>query len=141
MPSYRFKCRNPRCGSEFHRHFTVEEFDRNQYGTQSGWACFNCGYIRMAVIKSNKAAQDGFKPGFQKNIRRYAGTYSEYKKILKEMGLIEIGHEEIPEPEEGKPMNYWTPDIVKKVVQSGVELSGNEIKALEAGKLNEMPDI
>lgn len=137
MPSYRFKCRNPKCGGEFHRHFSVEEFDRNQYGSECGWACFNCGFPKMAVMLSHKRVKDGFVPGFQRNIRKYCRTYTEYKQELKRMGLIEIGYEELPE-DDGPQIHYWTPDIVKKVIQHGVQLSGREIEALEAGKLDEM---
>jgi hypothetical protein len=132
MPSYRFKCRNHRCGSEFHRYYPSEEFDHHQYGTANGWACFNCGFPKMAVIKSNKRAKDSFKPGFQRNIRKYCSTYSEYKQYLKNNGLVEIGYDEIKEDENGR-FNYWDDQMLKKVYDMA-QLSGRELEALKNGE-------
>lgn len=86
----------------------------------------------MAVIKSNKVVEDGFQPGYQRNIGKHCATYSEYKAHLKNMGLIEIGHEELPQGEDYQTQ-YWTDDILKKVYQHGIKISGNEAEALKKG--------
>jgi len=130
MPSYRFHCRNEKCGADFLRHFKIEEFEKNQYG--SGYGCFKCGFPRMAVIKSNKLAKDGFQPGFQRNIMKHCSTYGEYKAHLKRMGLVEIGHEDLPESEDNKT-EYWTDDILKKVYANGIKISDREAEALKKG--------
>ena len=134
MSSYRFHCKNARCGSEFLRYYPVEEFEAQQYG--SGWACFNCGFPRMAVIKSNKAAKDSFAPGFQRNIRKHCSTYSQYKQELKNMGLIEIGYEELPpEDEDTGFQDYWTEDILRDIYDDGISLDGELVKGLQSGKV------
>lgn len=131
MPAYRMKCR--KCEREYHRHYSVEEFEKNQYGTANGWGCFDCGYPKMIVMKSNKRVKDGFQPGFQKSIREYCSTYGEYKQKLKERGLIELGYEELPEREE-KRESYWTPDVLKRLYNEfGVKFSDREAEELENG--------
>ena len=113
--SYRLKCRNPKCGAEFLRHYPKMEFENLQYGGGgSGIGCFQCGFPKMFVLKSGRVADDGFKPGFQRNIRKYCQTYEEYKAHLKAMGLVEIGYEELPKAKEYRT-NYWTDDILKKL--------------------------
>jgi hypothetical protein len=133
--NYRFKCRNPKCGYEGLRRFNIEEFDQLQYGgTQPGIACFQCGYPKMAVMKSGWHVKDGFKPGFQRNIMKYCNTYEEYKQHIKDMGLIEIGYEEIPEPEdESKRVTYWDDELLKKIYDRGIKIDGNEAEYLKAG--------
>lgn len=129
MPSYNFKCQNPKCGCEFLRHFKVEEFEKTQYGT--GWGCFNCGWPRMAVIKSNRNAKDGFQPGFQRNIMKHCETYGEYKAWLKKLGLIELGYEELPP--EPKRKSIWTDKLLKKAYDLGFNLDDNKMQALKDG--------
>lgn len=85
----------------------------------------------MAVIKSNKRVKDSFRPGYQRNIREYCSTYSEYKQKLKEKGLIEIGYDEIKEDDSGH-MNYWDDKMLKKVYDL-TQLSGQEAEALKNG--------
>lgn len=136
--SYRFKCRNNRCGSEFHRHFGKEEFEKTQYSV-NGWACFNCGYPKMVAMGSRLSVKDGFQPGYQRNIGKHCATYSEYKAHLKNMGLIEIGYEDLDFNQEDKNINYWDEDLVKKIVkQYGVDLSGREIDGLLNGEIDKM---
>lgn len=135
MPNYRFHCRNKKCGSDFHRHFPILEFEEQQYG--SGWACFNCGFPRMGVIKSNKMVQDGFVAGFQRSIGKVCNTYGDYKKELKKMGLVEIGYDEIKEdPADEDFSGYWTDDILKEVYEEDdISLDGELIKGLQNGSI------
>jgi hypothetical protein len=134
VQNYRFKCRNQRCAAEFLRAYRVDEFEKNQYSTSSGWACFQCGFPKMAVIKSNRMAKHSFVPGFQRNIGKFCKTFSEYKQKIKEMGLVEICFEDIPE-DDGPKVNYWSEEMIKKVVANGVELSGREVEAMKNGKM------
>lgn len=83
----------------------------------------------MIIVRSNKVVKDGFQPGFQRNIRKYCSTYAEYKAHLKEMGLIEIGYEEIPEKKEGEP--FFNEKVRKLLGEKyGIELQDDEVKEL-----------
>lgn len=132
--SYRFHCRNQKCGASFHRYYPVEEFEKQQYG--SGWACFRCGFPRMAVMKSNKAVKDTFQAGYQRNIGKYCRTYQEYKTELKKMGLIEIGYEDIDvDPASEDFTDYWDDEMLKEIYQDGISLDGELIKGLKNGSI------
>lgn len=131
MDNYRFKCR--KCSQEFLRRLTKEDFEKDQYSA-NGHKCFSCGFPKMAVIKTNQMIKDGFTPGWQSNIRKHCNSYSEYKAELKKMGLIEIGYDELPDQEDSKT-KYWTPDLLKKLHDMGIGFSGNELDAIEKGKL------
>jgi len=131
MPAYRMKCRHPKCGKDHHRFYKVEEYDLLAYGgREPGIACYDCGYPRMVVIKSKKSVDDTFKPGFQRNIRKHCDTYAQYKKHLKDMGLVEMGYEDFPQQKEGQP--FWSDAKLERICKEhGVKLSGNEIKHLK----------
>lgn len=118
LQNYRFKCANEKCGHEFLKRYTVEEFDKTQYTT--GFGCFDCGFPKMGVIKSMATIKDSFTPGWQPNIRKHCNTYSEYKQHLKNMKLVEFGYEEIPEYEDKTP--FWTPEMLKSLYKHGVEI-------------------
>jgi len=136
MPAFNLKCKNTVCGSEFHRFWSPEEFDQLQYGTTPGISCFNCGTPQMIVMRSNRTVKDGFQPGFQRNIRKHCNTYGEYKAHLKNMGLVELGYEDLPEKREDKT-NYWTDEMLRKIYnETGVKFSDREATALKEGELN-----
>ena len=131
MPAFRLKCRNPKCGNEYHRYMRIEEFDQLQY-SRSGFPCESCSFPKMAVIKSNRLVKDGFKPGFQRNIRKHCNTYAEYKQHIKDMGLIELGNEEIKlDDNDNPPANYWDDELLKSAHDNGFKLSGREIAHLK----------
>lgn len=133
--NYRFHCKNQKCGASFHRHFSVEEFETQQYG--SGWACFKCGYPRMAVMKSNKSVKDSFIAGYQRNIGKYCSTYTQYKTELRKMGLIEIGYDEIKtQPEDENFKDYWDDEMLKEIYEDGISLDGELIRGLQNGSIN-----
>lgn len=134
MQNYRFKCR--KCSQEFLRRFSTSEFEKTQY-SGIGHQCYSCGYPRMAVIKSNKNIKDNFQAGWQPNIRKHCSTYGEYKAHLKEMGLIEIGYDELPVDGEVKT-KYWTPDLLKKLHDMGIGFSDNELDAIDQGKIENL---
>jgi len=134
MQSYRLKCRNKKCGGEFLRPFSSEEFDKLQYGPVPGIACYNCGFPKMITMKSGKLAKDGFQPGYQPNIRKHCATYGQYKAELKRMGLIEIGYDELPENEEA-PTQYFTDEVLRKIyTKQGISLDSREADHLK-GKI------
>lgn len=112
---------------------SVADFDQTQYSIH-GHQCFSCGYPKMAVIRSNVMVKDSFVPGFQRNIRKHCATYAEYKQHLKNMGLIEIGYEDLPETED--KTKYWTPELLKKLYDMGLGFGDCELDAIEAGKID-----
>jgi len=133
MPAYRFHCKNPRCGGEFLKHIPVDEFDKTQYSI-SGHSCYNCGTAKMAVCKSNKRADDGFKPGFQRNIGKHCGTYAEYKAHLKARGLVEYGYEDFDHVEKETEGFEWPKDMLRDLYKAG-GYSDRELEALNQGKM------
>lgn len=130
MPAFRMKCR--KCYNEFHRFFPQKEFDQLQYGENGepkGIGCYDCGFPKMIIARSNQTVKDGFKPGFQRNIMKHCSTYTEYKKHLKEMGLIEIGYEELPERNEGEP--FFNENIRKLLAEKyGIDLQDHHVRDL-----------
>jgi ssDNA-binding Zn-finger/Zn-ribbon topoisomerase 1 len=129
-------CRNPKCGGSFHRHIPIEEFEKTQY-SNTGWSCFKCGYLKMAIMKSNKSAKDGFVAGFQKNIGKVCNTYTQYKKELKDMGLIELGYEELKtEPEDENFKDYWDDEVLKEIYdEDNINFDGELIRGLQNGSI------
>lgn len=111
----------------------MEAFEETQY-SPGGHRCEGCGFPKMAVIRSNKSVQDGFIPGFQRNIRRHCSTYGEYKKALKEMGLVEIGYDELPEVE--NKTKYWDAPMLKKLHDMGAGFGDRELDAMERGEID-----
>ena len=132
MASFRLKCR--KCGGEFHRHFKNEEFDELQ--GSAGIPCYNCGFPRMVTMRSMKTVKDGFKPGFQRNIGKFAHSYGAYKKELRAMGLVEVGYEEMEAQEDGKT-NYWTPELITKLNNDGAGISDNEADHMMSDGFND----
>lgn len=135
MPNYRLHCKNQRCGGSFHRHIPVEEFEKTQY-SDTGWSCFKCGFPKMAVMKSNKQVKDSFVSGFQRNIGKVCHTYGDYKRELRNMGLIELGYEEMKEqPEDENFSDYWDDEMLKEIYEDGVSLDGELVKGLQSGSI------
>lgn len=135
MQNYIFKCRNNSCDFETQQRLHVEDFDKKQYGNDGkGHVCEKCGFPRMIVAKSNRRADDGFKPGWQPNIREYHDSYSSYKAALKRRGLIEIGYEKQAFNEEGDVTRYWTDDMLKEIYDA-LKLSDNELKDLKENEV------
>ena len=91
-------------------------------------------YEIMSNIKTKKRTKDGFEPGYQQNTGRYAGGRIEYEKQLREMGLVEIGKEYIPEESKGDYNFCHTDDFVQTCLDSGIDLSGNEQEAIKSGE-------
>lgn len=88
-------------------------------------------------MKSNKAVKDGFVAGYQRNIGKVCNTYSAYKKALRDMGLVEIGYDEIKDdPADEDFSGYWTDDILQEVYEEdNITLDGELIKGLQSGSI------
>ena len=127
------KCRNQKCGNEFHRYYPQKEYDQLSFrdnGTYKGIGCYDCGFPKMIIMRSNKPVKDGFKPGFQRNIMKHCATYAEYKAHLKNMGIIEIGYEEIPERQENEP--FFNEKVLEMLAKNhNVHLGDHAVESLE----------
>ena len=83
-------------------------------------------------MKSERSVKDGFKPGWQSNIRKHCGTYSEYKAQVKAMGLTEVGYETLPEIKPGK-IAYWDDETLMDLKHEiGVDFTEAEARELQA---------
>lgn len=89
----------------------------------------------VAELKKNKAhKKDSFVPGWQENIRMYITCPFQYRRALKDLGLIEIGYDYIPQQKEVST-NVFTPEMVEHAVRElKIDLSGSEIDAMESGE-------
>ena len=135
MKNYRIICRNQRCGYDGVRRYSNEEFDKLQY--PSGISCSKCGFPRATIVKSQAKLCDSFKPGFQRNIMKYCANYSEYKAHLKNMGLVEMGYEDFKDEDIKEEYKVWDDDLIKYMVDRGLEISDREAVALKENKLIE----
>lgn len=91
----------------------------------------------MDAIRSKWKKQykkDGFIPGWQENIRMHITCPHQYKRALKDLGLVEIGYDYIPQAS-NKEFNVFDNDaVIKATLDAGIYLSGNEIEAMKSGE-------
>lgn len=85
-------------------------------------------------LRNKRRKKDGFEPGIQPNTGKYAGGRLEYEKQLKEMGLVEIGYDYIPQESKPDYNPCATEEFAKACLEEGVELTGNEIEAIKSGE-------
>lgn len=84
---------------------------------------------------NRKMKRDGFEPGYQENIREHCPDRGAYNKRLKELGLVELGRDTDGIKDETKTGGYCnTAEFAQKAVEIGVDLSDNEINAIESGE-------
>lgn len=104
---------------------------------------FGCKYMNQRAdeivdhIKSKnkpKRKKDGFTPGWQENIRMHITCPHQYRRALKELGLVEIGNDYIPQETTKTSNPFANENLIKEAVKSGIYLSGNEIEALKSGE-------
>lgn len=89
------------------------------------------------AIKSKnkpKHKKDGFVPGWQENIRMYITCPHQYRRALRDLGLVEIGNDYIPQDTTRTSNPFENEELIKAAIKSGIYLSGNEIEALKSGE-------
>lgn len=94
---------------------------------------------QLKRIKENQAnkrrVKDGFTPGWQENINKNCGSQAEYNRTLKEMGLVEIGRDYIPKDSTTTCNPFGSDEMVKAIIDTGIELSGQEADGVKSGEL------
>lgn len=85
-------------------------------------------------LQNARRKKDGFQPGWQENINEYCGDRRQYNEALKRQGLVEIGNDYIPSASKEEYNYCHTDEFVQSCIESGVELSGNEVDAIKSGE-------
>jgi hypothetical protein len=89
----------------------------------------------IANSKNKRMNKDGFAPGWQGNLGKYITCPKEYSRELKSQGLIEVGYDYSFKEYEDNSNVLQDSELVKSMVKDiGIELSGNEINAIESGE-------
>lgn len=92
-------------------------------------------FEEIIINSQNKRRKnDGFEPGIQPNTGLYAGGRLEYEKQLKNMGLVEVGYDYVPQESKGEHNFCHTQEFVDACLEEGIDLSGNEIEAIKTGE-------
>lgn len=133
MPAFRLKCQNPRCGNEFHRYYSCEDFEKRM-SAQNGMRCFGCGFPHMKHMKSGKAVSDGFEPGWQPNVNAWAWSRGAYNKLLREQGLQEIGYDYVPQETQVDYSPLSGAAMAQEIARMDPTMTGQEIAAIESGE-------
>ena len=84
--------------------------------------------------KNKRRKKDGFEPGYQENTGLYAGGRLEYERQLKELGLVEVGYDYVPQESVGEHNFCQTDEFIHACLEEGIELSGNEQEAIKSGE-------
>lgn len=89
-----------------------------------------------AIRSKNKPKykKDGFVPGWQENIRMHITCPHQYRRALKDLGLVEIGNDYIPQDATRTSNPFENEEMIRAAIKSGIYLSGNEIDALKSGE-------
>ena len=84
--------------------------------------------------RNKRMVKDGFEPGWQENIREYASSRSEYDKMLRERGLVEVGYDLTPQDSTTVGGACNSEEFALHAKELGVELSDREIDAIKSGE-------
>lgn len=89
----------------------------------------------LSISKSDgvKKNYTSFEPGYNIALGKYIKTRDEYKKELKDRGLIEIGNENLPRCQQPKSAPYLTDDVAKEIVAMGGEIDESTVREVNAG--------
>lgn len=90
--------------------------------------------LDLKAKEKKRYKKDAFEPGWQENIRMYITCPFQYKRALKDLGLVEIGNEYIPTDETRVSDPMRNPEMIKAIIDGGTYLSGREVEALEKGE-------
>jgi len=128
------KCRNANCNAETLRHTSKEVYDKTMNGSAQGFSCPYCGFSKMLTMVSGRSVDDRFVPGWQESIRAHCDSYSHYKRLLKERGLVEIGTDYIPHQVYPIVSPAANMEFINELQRQGETLTGNEIEGMLSGQ-------
>lgn len=107
--------------------------EAEQYEVDKNTQIIYNGFLDLIKKVSSSRPIKIWREQYSPGLGRYISTHTEYKNLLKERGLIEAGTEK-PVHQSTIDKSYFTDDKIKEVIDSGAELSGNEISALKSGE-------
>ncbi len=85
--------------------------------------------------KNKRMIKDGFEPGVQDNINEYCGSYGEYARRIKELGLVEIGYEAVPKDTTVTTDVSASLEFALSCREEGIDLTDCEVEALASGEM------
>ena len=130
MPIYSYKC--PICDTEFVNYWRVKDYNKDT-------PCPECEAIaekqvnRDFVFFSNE--KGGFTSGYNHALGREVTTRGQYRKLLKEKGLVEMGNERNANQKMVNRRKGIDDSLLKEAVERGAEITGQEAEALKKGEL------
>jgi hypothetical protein len=84
--------------------------------------------LTLLRANSHKTKTDGFQPGWHPALGMEIRTNGQYQAELKARGMVEVGNEK--QNHKKKETKVFTEEVIKDAIDSGAELSGNEVKKL-----------
>ena len=88
----------------------------------------------MLNKRSRRTIKDAFEPGYQQNINEHITCPGEYKRRLKELGLVERGYDFKPIDETKLGGHINNDKFIQYAKEIGVDLSGEEMEAIKTGE-------
>jgi len=93
--------------------------------------------IKEIILNSKykRMKKDGFEPGMQDNINEYCGSRGEYDRRIRELGLVEIGYDAVPQDSTTTTDYTANLEFALHAREIGVSLTDNEIEGLVDGSM------
>lgn len=89
----------------------------------------------MRREEAKRKRKDGFVPGWQANLGLHITCYAQYKRALKDRGLVEIGYDYSFKESAADINILQDAKIVESMVREmKIDLTGQEIAAIENGE-------
>ena len=92
------------------------------------------GFLDFVEKATTRRPIRAFREGYHPGLGMYVKSESEYKDILKERGLVEVGNDRVDNTPTKVENAFYSDDNLKQIVGMGADLSGNEIAALKSGE-------
>ena len=85
-------------------------------------------------IKNRHRKKDGFTSGWQENIQENIGGRKEYDIRLKELGLVEIGNDYIPQQSTNETHPCSNDEFIKEAAECGVNMTEGLEDSIKSGE-------
>lgn len=89
----------------------------------------------MRNMKTKRMKKDGFEAGWQENIQEHVGGRREYDRRLRELGLVEIGYDYVPQESKGVEKSPCANlDFALAVKEQCPDIGDNQVDAIASGE-------